>query len=460
MLSAYLVYVGINHSKSGASPDEHVHNLDTGLGYVKIQDAIYAPETLKGQTILVDSGTYHENIIVNKTLSLVGEDAWTTIIEGNGVGSVIELAADNVTLTGFVVRKSGIGYGQSGIALNDVKGCNVSRNNITDNYYGLWFNSATNNTASGNNLIDDNYTIGLYGSSNNNRVLNNNVTASNHAGILIVSSSNNEICENNVTNNQYSIELVSSSSNTILGNNITNNSHGIALYGSSNNNSVRENTLQNNGWGIELDTPQNNRIYHNNFIDNVPQVLCDSHYSNIWDNGYPSGGNYWSDHTGADLDHDGIEENGYIIDENNTDHYPLNGIFHAYNISSVEPGCTCTVELVSNSTISNFSIIVSPEQPGNNRITIDVIAGKGTGFCRATIPHDLLSPPYNVTINDNPIVHGTVYENETLSIIYVSYELPRVKVVIVPEFPSWVTLALFMIVPLLTVIIQRRQRRT
>lgn len=457
MLSAYPLHVRFNPLESEAPYGERVHNLDTGLNYTRVQDAIYASETLDGQTIRVDGGTYHENIIVNKAVSLVGDKAETTIIEGSGVGSVVELTVDNVTVAGFVIRNSGIGWGQSGVALNNVKGCNVSRNNITDNYYGLWLYSSMNNSASGNNLANNGYGMGVYGTSNNNRVFNNNVTASNHAGILLVSSSNNEICENNVTNNQYSIELVSSSSNIILGDNITNNSHGIALYESSNSNDVHENTIQNNGWGIELDTSLNNRIYHNNFIDNFPQALCDSHYSNVWDDGYPSGGNYWSNHTAADSNRDGIEDSWHIIDENNTDHYPLNGIFHGYSIDYVEPGRIYRVELVSNSTISNLDVAVSPEQPRNRRVIIDVIAGEGTGFCRATIPHDLLSPPYNVAINDNPLLQNTMYENETLSIIYVSYEQPKAEIVIVSEFPSLIAPSLFMIVALLAVIVQRRQ---
>jgi hypothetical protein len=46
-------------------------------------------------------------------------------------------------------------------------------------------------------------------------------------------------------------------------------------------------------------------------------------YDNTWDDGYPSGGNYWSDYNGYDSDHDGIGDTPYFIDENNTDHYPL-----------------------------------------------------------------------------------------------------------------------------------------
>jgi len=85
------------------------------------------------------------------------------------------------------------------------------------------------------------------------------------------------------------------------------------------------------GYGFYLESSDNNRIYHNSFINNSPQARDNG--SNYWDNGYPSGGNYWSDYTGVDNymgenqnipGSDGVGDTPYNISGgSNRDRYPL-----------------------------------------------------------------------------------------------------------------------------------------
>lgn len=128
-------------------------------------------------------------------------------------------------------------------------------------------------------------------------------------GIHLLNSSNCKLVGNNITENVHGIRIDNSNSNLIVGNNITSNRHGTHPF-------------------------QGNTFYHNNFINSTDRhVYFDSpNHIDIWDNGYPSGGNYWDNYTGVDekrgprqneAGSDGIGDISHMIDLNNTDGYPL-----------------------------------------------------------------------------------------------------------------------------------------
>jgi parallel beta-helix repeat protein len=188
---------------------------------------------------------------------------------------------------------------------------------------------------SGNNITANNGTgIQFYYSSSGNTVSGNNITANGSDGIGLGYSSSNMISGNNITaNNEDGIGLGHSSSNMISGNNIANNGYGILFYYSSKNTVSGNNITANNPYGVLFYSSSNNTIYHNNFVDNTQQVYSDTTgYANVWDDGYPSGGNYWSDYNRSDLyggpyqnitGSDGIGDTPYVIDEKNQDKYPF-----------------------------------------------------------------------------------------------------------------------------------------
>ena len=165
--------------------------------------------------------------------------------------------------------------------------------------------------------------------------------------LLDTYSSGNQILGNKVEDNEYGISCWAySDSNSIIGNNITaNNLAGIWIVGSSNN-TIAENIISgNNQYGISLEGSSNNTLCHNSFIDNTNQIYI---YDSIstWDNGYPSGGNYWSDYSGNDAysgpfqnetGSDGIGDTPYNFSENDQDRYPLMKAWTNIAVQTVSP---------------------------------------------------------------------------------------------------------------------------
>jgi len=272
--------------------------------YPTIQAAIDA--AVSGSTILAKNGTYTENVVINKMLSLLGENCETTIIDGGGTEDSVRISANNVTISGFTIKNSGQGY-YDGIALNHVINCNVHGNTITDNSFGI-----------------------ILSSSDNNSIVENNITANRHHGIGLWDSSNyNNVFGNKITSNYYAgIEIYYSDSNLIMRNVIAANGVGGIYVTESSRNTITENNFtQPSGLGsIEVQHSSSyNMIFHNNFYANdrfQASVDADCH-GNLWDNGCPSGGNYWRNCTGKDENGDGICDSAYVIDGNNKDNYPL-----------------------------------------------------------------------------------------------------------------------------------------
>jgi parallel beta-helix repeat protein len=187
----------------------------------------------------------------------------------------------------------------------------------------------TNNSRITNNRIANNYhAVELWYSSNNN-ISGNIIIANEWWSIMVRGSVNNRIFENNISANFHGgIQLGQSSNNYVSGNNITDNHMGLAIY-SSYNNSISRNNITDNYFGVMLSSSSDNKFYHNNFENNTQQVYFSTPaYANFWDDGYPSGGNYWSDYEerypdAEELDGSGIWNTPYVIDENNQDNYSL-----------------------------------------------------------------------------------------------------------------------------------------
>jgi parallel beta-helix repeat protein len=148
----------------------------------------------------------------------------------------------------------------------------------------------------------------------------------NKVGIGLYSCSNCTISNVLALYNAYQgMKLVYSPKCVIYGSNLTSNTEGIYMA-YSNNCTIETNTIKNNDYGIKLDHVSGSMFYHNSIIDNVRQTYINDSLENFFDNGLE--GNYWSDHTFQDSNHDGICDTPYVCaDGLNGDRYPLMSIY-------------------------------------------------------------------------------------------------------------------------------------
>lgn len=296
----------------------------TGPGnYTNIQEAVDSAED--GDTIFVYIGDYPANIIIDKSINLIGECREKTIIQDGSDG--IFVFADKVTIKNFTITHCGGFWDKSGIYVN-----------------------SNDNTICYNNIVD-NYQLN---------------------GIYLEFASYSNVFNNLIENCLYNgIKLAYSNYNNVSGNLISKNKGmGIIFHDSSNNN-VLINTISKSYWGgINIyDNCNNNLLYHNNFIENN----IDNGYDicgNFWDNGIE--GNYWDDYTGLDNNGDGIGDTPYNIAGNTTqDNYPLMDIYEIPSKPLIDGP-------VNGKTGEKYDYTFSAIDPNNDYIFIYVDWGDDT----------------------------------------------------------------------------------
>jgi parallel beta-helix repeat protein len=368
LFSACFLLAGYSLVGLQASGLSSVHNLDSGLSYATIQAAINAPQTMSGDLIAVDAGTYYEHVVVNKSISLVGASRNNTIVDAGGTGNAITVNTANVTIEGFTVR-------------NGVDGIYVEH---ADNFVALKNNASFN-------------VGGVYVRYSHGCLIHRNIAGNNtDKGIFITNSSNFTASSNRVygTGPGYGLNANASTNGLIALNEVFENYFdGIGLGMNSRNCVVSANDVHDNvRCGLWLDDmAENNTFYHNNIINNAfKQVIA--FLPNRWDNGLE--GNYWSNYTRPDVNKDGVGETPHTISANNTDNYPLKGRFSEFMTFTGK-----RVNVVSNSTIAGLQYHQSSTIGTITMHVSNAFPTQRFGFCRVQIPNTLIVGPYTVMVD-------------------------------------------------------------
>ena len=361
--------------------DLPVHNIDSGKNFSTIQEAINDNETSNGHTIFVEEGVYYENLVISKSLSLIGKNPTNTIIDGMRKSHVIHVNADSVKIMNFTIRNSSRqGFpNRSGIYIEAGNNCNIVQNKLIDNLDGISINYSFNTTLQRNDLTTSGWTGIVVNESTNNIISENDIVATKGTGIKLESSPNNKIYNNNIVNNTVGgIRQSNSPNNVIYENNITanslQNSFGIWLTSSSNSNFSR-NTFVNCGM-IVVDAYDN--IVENNIVNLKPLVYLEGVSNRI------------------------VQEAGQVIAVNCSNIY-ANNLNLSYATVGVELWETDNSEIGNNSIFGNSFCGVILEKSRSNYIGGNNITENGDAIRLGW---------FGSSSNDNEVLMNVVASNE------------------------------------------------
>ena len=322
--------------------------------YTTIQSAIN--DANPGETVFVygDSSPYYENVIIDKSIDLIGENSDDTIIDGDLQGIVLVVNANDVEINGFTIQNGYENTGGGGIDIHSSN--NIIKNNLITS-----------------NVLTDGIRINYCSSGGNNTIIDNQIIANGGGGILLYNDCNfNKISRNIISNSgTFGLNIANSHDNIVSNNYFTLSGFSELRLENSYNNIITENNIDVNNSGLILaESSNNNFLFHNNIFGNHTQNSYDDG-TNTWYNTSIHEGNYWSNYTGEDINNDGIGDTPYNISGGtNQDLYPLMHPFELYyvlNISlnnpEVDEGNTfkITIKTVGGTIVQDAQVFFNDE---------------------------------------------------------------------------------------------------
>lgn len=337
--------------------------IDTSANNLKVEDGQSIQRAIDqakaGDTLLILPAVYKESIVINKRINLKGEKG--AIIDGGGIGNVIEINASNVTVQGLTIQNSGSAQEDSGIFIKKADGNRIENNTLKDVHNGIYIANSKDNQVLKNSITSYQSHFskrgnGIHMFKGSGHLLNGNkITAvqdgiyydftadvkaiENHVhesrygmhfmfsknisaernridknvtGLMVMDSADILLQENSVTDHfhvrGFGILLYETENVVVKGNEILRNSTGLSLENGVNL-FINKNLIAANQLGIEFVGKNNKNLFaENNFIGNVVQSRISGEDWRL-DDGFR--GNYWDDYSSFDLTGDGIGEEAY-----------------------------------------------------------------------------------------------------------------------------------------------------
>jgi len=230
--------------------------------YSTIQAAVNAAGT--GDIIEVDSGTYPENVIVNKTVTIKGDSATTTIVDGSGKDMVFNIQEYNVELSDLTIRNGG---SYSGVTIYDpYDGLTIRNTRVTDNAVGVVISGSYDSYINDNTIEDSVFVNNQMHSINvrytSNTIVRDNQISGSAYGVTISDTLNSQVVNNTVSDTSYGIYVPLSNNNNISANILSSNSWNIYLT-YSNSNILGYNALSGGAVGIQVMHSEGNSVLNN-----------------------------------------------------------------------------------------------------------------------------------------------------------------------------------------------------
>jgi len=316
-----------------------------------------------GDVLHLSPGVHQGPVVIEKPLTIAGDSADTTIVEGNGQGSVFRVLSPGVTIRGLHITGSGTDSSGIDAGIYVEQGADdpvIERNWLDRNLFGVTLHGPQrakvidNRITSRNDIWLNNRGNGIHAWNNTGALIERNQVIGGRDGIFVQLGQDNVIADNRFEHLRFAVHFMYSKHGSVTGNVSIGNHIGYALmysdrlkvadnisvrdrdqglmlnsarkgeasgnyvYGSAGKclflylalqNKVHDNRFENCEVGVHVTGSDGNAIAGNAFIGNHVQM----HYSGTkvyeWSDG--GEGNYWSDNTAFDLNGDGVADTAY-----------------------------------------------------------------------------------------------------------------------------------------------------